>query len=191
MVHALNLRVAATVLAACAAVAACGGDAGTEGETRPFRREGRAGLVVVEGTETYRDGAWRKHGDFVFRDDLGDVIARGRYENGLEEGPWEQVYEDGASGRGSYAEGKRTGTWRTFHRSGSVQDVGAYDDGLRVGRWVSRRDDGTLLREAEYERGQLHGRVVWYGPDGSTIDYERSGVYRRGERAEPLPRAKR
>ena len=56
---------------------------------------------------------------------------------------------------------------------------------------MSRRDDGTLLREAEYERGELHGRVVWYGPDGSTIDYERSGIYRRGKRTDPLSQARR
>ena len=172
-------------------LASCGGPDGTEGETRPFQREGRAGLVIVEGTETYKDGEWRKHGDFVFRDDRGSVIATGRYVDGLEEGPWEQVYEDGATGRGSFVRGERSGPWETFHRRGGLQDKGTYDEGMRVGRWLSYRHDGKRLREAEYEKGELSGRVVWYGPDGQTIDYEQSGIYREGKRSKPLPEARR
>ncbi|MEM9379089.1 MAG: hypothetical protein AAGB93_03995 [Planctomycetota bacterium] len=171
--------------------AGCGGDDGEEGATRPFQSEGRAGIVLVEGTERYSRGEWRKHGEFVFRDDRGEVVSRGAYVDGLEDGPWEQVYEDGAVGRGAYVKGERTGPWTTHHRNGQPQDVGSYERGMRAGLWVSRRDDGTLLREAEYVDGELGGRVAWYGPDGTTIDYERSGRYRRGKRVGPLSTASR
>lgn len=181
----------AVALVAVAALSGCKDDGGEEGATRPFRSEGRAGIVLVEGSERYSRGEWRKHGDFVFRDDRGDIVSRGAYVDGLEEGPWEQVYDDGATGRGSYVKGDRSGPWTTHHRNGQPQDVGSYERGMRVGLWVSRRDDGTLLREAEYAKGVLSGRVVWYGPDGSTIDFEKSGRYRRGKRTGPLRTASR
>ncbi|MEM9803006.1 MAG: hypothetical protein AAGA20_21965 [Planctomycetota bacterium] len=176
--------------AALALVASCAGGGADEGDTRPLETRASAD-VFVEGTERYSDGAWRKHGSFVFRDERGSVLAAGAYVDGLESGPWEETYDDGSTGRGAYRDGQRSGAWETFHSSGSSQDRGRYENGLRSGTWISRRDDGSLLREAEYARGALDGRVVWYGPDGRTIDVERSGVYRDGERRAPLSSAAR
>jgi len=167
------------------------GDAGTEGETRPLRKEGRAGIFMIEGTERFHDGEWLKHGDFVFRDDRDEVISRGRYVDGFEDGPWTQTYEGGAKGQGSFTEGRRSGEWITFHRNGSQQDKGRYERGQRVGSWTSFRADKSLLRVAEYKAGKLEGLVVWYEADGKTVDQERSGTYRKGERSAPLPSARR
>lgn len=175
------------VLTACLALAACGPDT-AEGTQRPLRVEGRAGIVTVEGTERYTDGAWRKHGPFVFRDDRGEVIAEGHYREGLETGAWKERYEDGSIGRGAYVEGSRQGEWQTFHPDGSLQDKGTYDRGLRTGEWVSYRSDRTLLRVATYREGRMNGPVTVYGPDGRTPVFEESGVYEDGERVAPPPR---
>ncbi|QDV06831.1 MORN repeat variant [Planctomycetes bacterium Poly30] len=152
-----------------------------EGEIRTLRKEGRAGLVSVEGRERFVDGEWQKHGEFVFFDDGGEEIARGFYENGLEQGDWTQSYEDGCRGVGAFEKGQRSGPWQTFHRNGKLQDQGVYEDGLRTGTWVSYRDDGTKLREAEYSAGKLNGRVTYFKKDGRTIEPARSGVYEDGE----------
>ncbi|MEE2940530.1 MAG: hypothetical protein VX460_09115 [Planctomycetota bacterium] len=178
---------AALILAAGVGALGCGPDT-REGTLRRLREEGRAGIVTVEGRERFSDGEWRKHGEFVFRDDRGEVTATGSYADGLETGAWMETYEDGSKGRGNYAAGSRTGEWRTFHSNGSPQDSGVYDRGLRTGLWISKRPDETLLREAEYREGRLNGEVAWYGPDGLTLERRRSGVYRDGEKVAPLDR---
>ncbi len=145
-----------------------------EGETRPMLREGRAGIVVLEGTEAFSDGEWRKHGDFIFRDDRGSEIARGSYIDGLEEGAWSQTLEDGSRAQGQMSKGSKTGEWRYLHANGTAQDVGHYDRGLRTGVWLSFRSDGTKLREGVYENGELKGEATFYLPDGKTVDRARS-----------------
>lgn len=167
------------------ALGACAGESAEEGATRPLTQEGPNGVLTAEGTERYEDGSWVKHGPFVFRDDRGEVVSTGSYEGGLEVGPWEQRYEDGSRGEGSFRAGRRSGPWRTFHPNGAAQDAGSYEDGLRVGEWTSHRADGTLLRRATYAEGQLEGPVTYFGPDGRTVDRERSGLYRAGERVGP------
>lgn len=169
------------LVGAAGAFLACGPSA-REGETRPLVREGRAGIVTLEGAEVFSDGEWRKHGEFVFRDDRGEEIGRGRYVKGREEGPWTQRFEDGSYGEGEFSDGTRVGEWRYFHRNEALQDVGRYDRGFRTGTWRSFRSDGTKLRVAEYLEGELHGQVTWYLPDGETIDRSKSGEYRKGER---------
>ena len=177
-----TLTLAAGLLAG---LAGCSGDAVPEGTTRPLSQVGRNGIVTAEGLERYEDGEWVKHGNFVFRDDRGEVISTGAYRGGLETGPWSQVYEDGSRGEGDFLEGRRTGPWRTFHPNGAAQDQGVYEDGLREGQWVSRRRDGTLLRQATYREGELNGPVTYYGADGTTVDPARTGIYRDGELVTP------
>lgn len=179
MIRALRLRSLLVPVAAAAALA-CGPNI-AEGTSRPARMDGRAGVVRMEGTEVFLDGEWRKHGAFTFRNENGDVTDEGRYANGLETGPWRQVYADGSVGRGSFFEGERVGPWDTFHPNGKAQDSGEYVAGMREGPWTSRRADGTLLREAVYEDGVLNGLVTWYLEDGRTVDATRSGVYEDGE----------
>ncbi|MEC8512421.1 MAG: hypothetical protein VX015_09770 [Planctomycetota bacterium] len=177
----------ALILAMGVGALSCGPET-REGTLRRLREEGHAGIVTVEGRERFSDGEWRKHGEFVFRNDQGEVTATGSYADGLETGAWSETYEDGSKGRGNYAAGSRTGEWNTFHPNGARQDSGAYDRGLRTGPWVSRRADGTLLREAAYREGKLNGEVIWYGQDGRAHEAERSGLYQDGEKVAPLDR---
>lgn len=162
------------------ALSACG-PSHKEGETRLMRKEGRVGLTSAEGTERFLDGKWQKHGEFVFYDEAGEEISRGLYRNGLEDGPWTQLYEDGCRGVGSFKEGWRQGAWQSFHPNGKLQDQGGYERGQRTGPWVSYRDDGSKLREAEYVKGKLNGRVRYFKKDGRSVEPERSGVYKEGE----------
>lgn len=158
-----------------------------EGSTRKVREENASGVVVLEGQETVFDGAWKKHGAFVFRDPRsGDVVAQGAFDRGLENGPWTQVMEDGTRGEGPFTEGRRHGAWTYWYEGGALQERGSYDRGLREGRWVFYREDGTVFRDAEYAAGEKDGEVRVYLEDGETLDPEPSGVYRRGEKIGPL-----
>lgn len=168
-----------------AGLTACGPGA-REGEVRPFEREGRAGIVLVEGEERFTDGEWVKHGFFTFRNEYGEVTSAGSYRNGLEDGIWDEVYDDGSTGRGPFRGGVRSGAWETRHPNGRIQDAGRYESGQRTGVWVSYRLDGTKLREAEYASGQENGRVHYYEADGKTVDEVRSGEYEDGERVRGL-----
>lgn len=158
-----------------------------EGATRQVRQENASGVVVLEGQETVFDGTWKKHGAFVFRDaGSGEVVARGAFDRGLENGPWTQVMEDGTVGEGPFEEGRRHGAWEYRYEGGELQERGSYDRGLRDGRWVFYREDETVYRDAEYAAGEKHGEVRVYAEDGETLDPEQSGVYERGEKVAPL-----
>lgn len=175
------VRAALIACLVAASLCACGPSV-EEGATRRVAQEGRAGVVVVEGMEVFEDGKWRKSGPFTFRNDEGVVIAEGSFLHGLEDGLWVQTVEDGSVGKGRMREGSRVDQWKWYHANGKLQDVGEYDRGVRTGLWRSYRTDGSRMREAEYENGEMHGRVTFFGPDGKTIDTERSGRYVRGKR---------
>lgn len=171
----------ALVLLLTGGVCGCFGSSVEEGSTRPLRQFGRNGILTAVGEERFEDGEWRKHGEFIFRDERGEEISRGSYAAGLETGPWTQTYEDGSRGEGAFLEGRRTGEWRTFFPGGAAQDSGRYLDGRRTGEWESRRRDGTLLRRAMYVDGVENGPVTYFQEDGRTVDRQRTGIYRDGE----------
>ncbi|MEL6715304.1 MAG: hypothetical protein AAFP86_16110 [Planctomycetota bacterium] len=167
--------------------AGCGG-ACEEGTTRAFRRTSASDVVTIEGTEACIDGAWLKHGTFVFRDaQSGDVVAEGAYDRGLEFGAWTQSLEGGVTGAGEFRRGERHGPWTYTYSNGRIQERGAYAEGERTGRWLSHRFDGTLWRDALYAEGALDGEVRVYTTEG-TLDREASGVFAGGERVGPLGR---
>ncbi len=179
------------VVLAGAALSGCFGASDEEGAERALSQFGKNNVLTVEGTERFEDGAWRKHGRFIFRNERGDVISEGMYENGLEAGPWTQVYEDGARGEGSFLAGQRSGPWNTYFRSGAPQDSGSYEEGRRTGTWTSRREDGTLLRKAVFVDGKENGPVTYFLSDGQSIDRARTGIYRDGVLRTPSGAANR
>ena len=187
-----SLRAARAALVAAAVVVTfaapgCGG-ACEEGTTRGFRRTSASDVVTIEGTEACIDGAWVKHGTFVFRDpQSGDVVAEGAYDRGLEFGAWTQTLEGGVTGAGDFRGGERHGPWTYTYSNGRTQERGAYAEGERTGRWLSHRFDGTLWRDAQYVEGALEGEVRVYATEG-VIDREESGVLAGGERVGPLGR---
>lgn len=112
----------------------------------------------------------------------GKLIAQGDFIEGLEEGDW--FYEVGdVRIEGSYAEGKRTGTWKIWQLkglgkertlifegrfiednphgkhtyywdNGNKRDEGQYLMGLKVGDWVSYTYEGLPSIVITYEQGR-------------------------------------
>lgn len=170
----------ALALLAVALLAACGG---AEGESRPLTRtwDGPGGAERVRGIEVYHDGAWVPHGEILYFDREGEVMAEGRMEYGLETGFWREYYreDDGGAGSGEYRDGKRHGEWSYFYPEGTRHQRGAYVDGRRHGLWTEWYAEGKLRSEIEWQDGERHGRATFRNLDG-TLDTQRSGTYERG-----------
>ena len=89
--------------------------------------------------ENYEDG--ELEGNFVEYDENENEITQGQYIDGQEDGVWLYV-RGNAKERGSYYEGMRTGTWKTWY------------------------DDGKLASEIHYEQDLPDGKYVTYWPSG-------------------------
>ncbi len=57
----------------------------------------------------------------------GELMARGHYRNGIEDGMFEQYYKNGVVGwRGTFSNGKQTGYWYSYYEDGSKMDEGFF-----------------------------------------------------------------
>ena len=151
-------------------------------ETWPQRGR-RDPVVRVRGKEVRRGGKWVKEGEFVFYDERGRIIGRGRYEEGLEQGPWELLEGGEITARGSFQAGRREGHWTYTYPNGQLQEEGAYVAGQREGQWQRWYEDGTLAAELMYHEGEKHGPCRFWDEKGK-LDTLRSGRYAEGQRIE-------
>lgn len=86
--------------------------------------------------------------------------------------------------RAQTGEGVRSQT--TYFPSGRIQTEVEVEAGAKQGAFHRYRPDGSLETEGQYAAGRMEGTWRWWRPDGS-LDLDRSGLYRDGERVEPLP----
>ena len=128
----------------------------------------------------------KKHGYWIERDYQGGV-AEGHYADGEKNGHW--VRRIGrrdiwmlhiVSVEGTYLRGRKTGTWVTLYRDGSVEE-GNYADGKANGRWVTRHANGDL-EDVVWADGKRHGRWVTrhsneYESRGRYINHKKTGVW--------------
>jgi antitoxin component YwqK of YwqJK toxin-antitoxin module len=89
-------------------------------------------------------------GEVVDTED-GQVMMVTTYENGIEHGPWWEIYPDGArQGEGTYDHGATVGEWRTWYPGGKLQEFNLFD------RWGSIRkiqrwdEQGNLVQDTEH-----------------------------------------
>ena len=119
-----------------------------------------------------------KSGYFEHRNDVGLVIARGRYVSGVKHGAWEEKI-DGYWHKGEYVWGERQGTWRVvyyYENEEHVRAIGPYVDGQKHGLWAEHwRGEWPLSNryflKGPYVHGVKHGRWVGRTEHGhSTIE---------------------
>ena len=109
---------------------------------------------------------------------------RGRYEHGLEVGPWTYWFPAGGKqAEGEFIAGKRTGTWRTwFPEGGGLESEGRFEAGLEQGDWVYYFPTGGKQAEGSFEAGKRTGvwRTwhQWHLPDTDGLQSEET--YRNG-----------
>lgn len=121
-------------------------------------------LGVLRERAHYVDGVL--HGPYEAQ--MGETRVRGRYENGLEVGPWTWSDLEGQTLReGEFQGGKRAGVWRTWHANGQPAGEERYVDGVFEGLVVEFDEAGMRRAERNYKAGQPHGESLEYHADGS------------------------
>jgi len=121
----------------------------------------------VVGRGRIEDG--KKEGSWVSYDRDGRVSERAIYENGtLKDRPVEYEYfSSGQSGfKGTYKDGKEEGPWVYYHDNGQLWFKGTYKNGKKEGSWVLYFNNGQLREKGTYKDGKEEGPWVYYHDNG-------------------------
>jgi len=154
------------------------------GEWKYFHRNGKLeqiGAYLDDGTLDgpwkwyYESGiTWREEvyyegkidGMYVEYDDLGNIITKGEFIEGLEEGFW--FYELGDHREeGNFTEGLRSGEWKYYYNDGSTQFEGRFIEGNPHSRHIYYWSNGKKKDEGNYVMGIKHGEWTSYNLDGT------------------------
>ena len=108
-------------------------------------------------------------GESVEYDDSARVLAKGRYEEGLEEGRW-TYFRNGEFMEGSFRMGERDGIWKTYWningKKGKLSFQGRYTGGMPDGQHRYFNEEGVLEEEGYYRLGKRIGTWIRYDSDG-------------------------
>ncbi|GAB5538124.1 MAG: hypothetical protein Salg2KO_02270 [Salibacteraceae bacterium] len=117
--------------------------------------------------ETFKNGV--ENGWLIEYSDSGNVITKGEFIGGKEEGEW--LYEIGDHQEiGTYEYGVKTGVWKhTYINSGRLKYEGEYFDDLQQGKHIWYYPSGKKMLEGKYVSGIKDGNWSRYYEDGSTM----------------------
>ena len=136
--------------------------------------------------ENYYEG--KLDGMYVEYDDLGNIITKGEFIEGREEGFW--FYELGDHREeGNYTEGLRSGEWKYYYNDGSIQFEGRFIEGNPHGRHVYYWANGKKKDEGNYIMGIKHGEWTSYNMDGTpflVITYQ-NGIEKKYDGLKIIP----
>jgi len=126
--------------------------------------------------ETFSIG--KENGWLIEYSDSGNVITKGEYVNGKEEGEWFIEVGDHHE-EGMYEGGLKQGVWKHYFLSNdALRFEGAYFDGVEQDKHVWYYDSGVKMLEGKFVSGVKEGEWRRYDRDGSVfvnIEYS-SGV---------------
>lgn len=150
----------------------------------------------LEQTGTYRNGkedglwtwyypngsVWREEqyfrgvrdGSFVEYSLDNEVIIKGEFLDGLEEGEWYYHVGDHTE-KGNYSGGLKDGLWTYTHLNGETKFIGAYVQDYPNGRHRYFYPDGSLQEERFYEMGRKERNWRKYDTEGNvtlTLTYQ-------------------
>ena len=102
---------------------------------------------VVEHYHVLRSDKTTKHGPYVsyFHRTAAQRLAIRKGQDSLEHYVRQQ---------GTYAQGKKHGTWTEFSRPGMLNTKGQYEQGKKTGIWVTAREGGEVLERYDHSTGQ-------------------------------------
>ena len=86
--------------------------------------------------------------------------------------------------------GEREGLWLGWHRNGQKESEGEFKSGKREGRWTFSFDNGQKSAEGEYRNGKAEGPWTIWNKD-STLNTEKSGIYKADKKVADLPKEER
>ena len=105
-------------------------------------------------------------------DEAGNIITKGEYVEGKEEGEWFYRIGDNET-EGTYAEGMRNGLWKSYDQPSGMgkQKVlrfeGRFIEDNPHGKHTYYWDNGNRKDEGEYSMGRKEGEWVYYNYDGT------------------------
>lgn len=119
-------------------------------------------------------------------DESGNVITKGEFIEGKEEGEW--YYRNGDNEtEGSYAEGMRNGLWKYYDlpdemgKQKVLRFEGRFIEDNPHGKHTYYWDNGLRKEEGEYIMGRKEGDWIYYGYDGLPfiiVSYKNGAEYR-------------
>lgn len=143
-----------------------------EGQFRNGRHDGRWVWYFPDGKmrleQEYYQG--KLDGASVEYNDSLQVIARGNFVEGLEDGRWE--YRHGKEfSEGNYRLGEKEGVWRSYWtekgRKKQLSFQGSYSGGIPHGQHRYFDENGVLREEGYYRLGSRVGTWIHYDKDGN------------------------
>ena len=106
--------------------------------------------------------------------------VKGFIKNGRKEGSWESYHDNGQLYYiGTYKDGKREGPWSFYYENGRLNYRDNYKNGKRNGFSETFWDNGQLRREGYLKNNEWEGFWKSYYKDGSVWEDE-TGTYKNG-----------
>ena len=134
------------------------------------------------------DDDYVSHGSWKMWDKDGQLVASGRYRDGLRQGQWtawflkdesklmsQAPFKDFAPpyiSKATFNEGELDGTWTIHDDQNRKISEWNYAHGQRNGSWTSWYPNGQKMRQTEFEKGELQGPSTSWAADGKIIREE-------------------
>ncbi len=113
-------------------------------------------------------------------DEAGNLITKGTYVEGNEDGPWIFV-TSGYRQEGVFNYGRKNGLWKSFYPDQTLKFEGTYIDDYPDGKHTYYWENGKVKEERFYVMGKPEGTWRKYDETGALtiyIDYKRGIEYR-------------
>ncbi|MDR2920317.1 MAG: hypothetical protein LBV72_13265 [Tannerella sp.] len=116
----------------------------------------------------------------------GYYVKTSNYEHGVLVGDYSEVYPNGKiKEKGKYDKnGKKTGTWTTGNKDGSLIDECEYKNGERDGKRKTFFNDNTVSKIQTYKAGEITGLTTEY--NYKTHKLESETTYLEGRKEGPF-----
>lgn len=127
------------------------------------------GQLLISYKDTHNNPKER----FLFEEK--DLLQHCTWNNHLPEGDWSQKRKNPEKNSFEWVEqvffkqGKREGSYRTWHTTGQLKYEGNYQNGLREGTHKNFFDSGKIFFSQKYEHDRAHGPREVFDPSGNLI----------------------
>jgi antitoxin component YwqK of YwqJK toxin-antitoxin module len=107
---------------------------------------------------------------------------QGIIKNGKKEGSWVTYHENGQlKEKGNFKNGRWYGPWVSYWKNGQLLLEGTYENGFSNGPAVSYHKNGKLKYKGTFKNGEEDGPWVGYNEDG-TVDKKNTGTFKNGKK---------
>ena len=156
----------------------------------------------ISGKKTGRFKAGKRHGEWLFYNENGQLLLLQSYKNGILNGlqnsyngngiEYSDNYQNGKlegvsksfynNGKllseGHYKTGKQDGTFRNYYGNGQIRWKGNFSQGTTHGLWEQYYENGRLKYIGNYKDGNEDGLWNYFNEDGSP---QKTETYKDGE----------